>query len=434
MLDKIIRRFKRNKYADPVFLLLVCGVLLWVLFLYADSVLKDTSDTTPPPPPPAAAAATAATAISIATHPGAQINATNDTTVKAHSLAVLIQQSPVDQPHEMSRLHAIDQGYARWSTLQFVSSASSSSAATSVFAAIPEELRQTKSHSLFQHIQLLDIPTAPTVKQNSPMYRLISAFYSLTTLHQGVHEFILLCNTHTFVVIPNLQEFISRYASEDLFYSGNELAINYKSPSPLTFASGGAGIVLSHVSLTLMMVTWAMIQLPDLMIFLNRDSNIYDDCEILKAHDGKKRTKLTVNIFDRTSSLFTDIKCVMLFLSGIKDTGSESLRKSFQTSSLAQIQKIRIELSKNVNLELIKKEAKVYPFEVYLVTNEDKRHKGTMKGEKRVLISVAELLQCDARSKWEKGFLFVLISLKFHTYCTFHHYILLHLYLLYLSS
>ena len=122
------------------------------------------------------------------------------------------------------------------------------------------------------------------------------------------------------------------------------------------------------------------------------------------------------------------------FLSEIKDTGSESLRKSFQTSSLAQIQKIRIELSKNVNLELIKKEAKVYPFEVYLVTNEDKRHKGTMKGEKRVLISVAELLQCDARSKWEKGFLFVLISLKFHTNCTFHHYILLHLYLLYLSS
>merc|ERR1711871_305637 len=204
-----------------------------------------------------------------------------------------------------------------------------------------------------QHIQPLKIHSAPDGQHMSPMYRLIGTFYSLATLHQGIHEFLMLCNTHTFVIIPNLEDFIANYDSDELYYSGNELAIHYKSPSLLTFASGGAGIVLSHVSLSLILITWSIIQHPDLAILLERDESHRYHCDIFKSRsDRKKHSKVTMNVYDKTSSSYTDMRCVMLYMSDIRKNWNKLLQEEATISYTSFVQKIRIELSRKIRLEL----------------------------------------------------------------------------------
>ena len=401
MLRRVIHRFARNRWADPLWLLCVGCLLLWLLLLYANEVWNEVRSST--------AKETNVHGGESMIIPKMHANALVDgVTKRIPSLAVLIQQSPVDQPHEMNRLQAIDRGYAKWSSFSPSSPSSSSRmASTSVFAALSQEF--VEKQGPFQRIQPLFIPKAPNAQQYSPMYRLVSAFYSLATLHQGVYEFTLLCNTHTFVVIPNLEDFVSKYDADELFYSGNELAIHYKSPEQLTFASGGAGIVLSHVSISLMLLTWSIIQLPDLEIFLRTDSLQRHQCKIFDSSSNEKKSTITINIYNKKSNFYMSMKCVMLYLSDIKmNKNGVNLRTIPSMSSISVVQKLQIELSSKLNMELIKKESYEYPFEVFLVAKRNEREQQTVNSEGRVLIPISKLSQCDATSKWEKGYFILL--------------------------
>ena len=148
------------------------------------------------------------------------------------------------------------------------------------------------------------------------------------------------------------------------------------------------------------------------MIFLEKDASKRNDCKIFKpSFNRKKRTKITMNVYDKTSSAYTDMMCILLYISDIKKNDAENKyigRETPSISSIDPLQKIQIELSRKVNLELIKKDAREYPFEVYLVTKENNskqnhQQDGAIHDEKRVLIPMSDITQCTAISKWEKG-------------------------------
>ena len=70
-------------------------------------------------------------------------------------------------------------------------------------------------------------------------------------------DWLVFGNDHSFIIPSNLACFLRSLDHEDFIYTGNKLYLNYRGSS-LTFASGGAGAVLSHSCLKLMLITWTI--------------------------------------------------------------------------------------------------------------------------------------------------------------------------------
>ena len=164
------------------------------------------------------------------------------------SVAILIQQSPVDKPNQISRLKYIDSTWAQWTE--------ATDNHMQVFAAIPLDSVMAMAGAQFTNI--LPVIITNSFSSDTPMYRfmrfLVSTILSRTNM---VYKWIVMCNDHTFMVPQNLECFLGKYNPDELIYTGNKLAISYRDGT-LPFASGGAGLVFSHVAVNIMLITWVL--------------------------------------------------------------------------------------------------------------------------------------------------------------------------------
>jgi hypothetical protein len=281
---------------------------------------------------------------------------------RSRSLAILIQQSPVDPRSQIARLTVIDNSFASWSVMY---------KEVSIFAAVDAADIGT------QGLQNLRVISIKDYSKGTAMYRLVYALYTMLKDKGSFGGFIIICNDHSFIVVPNLVEYLKEFDPNNLFYTGNELAISYKG-STLSFASGGAGIVVSKSCISLMIVTWAIIRLPILVEIMSR-KELLEKCvlqEMLDSHSVLFETE--------------ELICSMNLILKLSDLAA--------TSGLTSVvlRDIFIRLSPSVTVIVTLKEISVPTTEsadLFIL----KIDEGLGKRD----ISVASLTSCTAVSTWE---------------------------------
>lgn len=185
------------------------------------------------------------------------------------SITVLIQQSPVRRTKQIDRLLTIDRTWARPFTL--FDSGQCSLPLMRLIAVVPMQPWtssevQNQHHHHFDHLQLLRLIALQynyTVHNNttsidSAYYNMAQSLTSVVFDSSYQSQWLLMCNDHTFVFRSNLLRFLEQLDYEDLIYSGNQLSIRYRG-RVVSFASGGAGVVLSRAAAELVLMTWHLI-------------------------------------------------------------------------------------------------------------------------------------------------------------------------------
>jgi hypothetical protein len=91
---------------------------------------------------------------------------------------------------------------------------------------------------------------------SSPYHNLLKSLLTVAS-SQGKEnvKWVVIGNDHTFMIPQNLAEFLNTLDADALVYTGNELKMQYRR-RVLSFASGGAGAVMSHVVVKLMLLVW----------------------------------------------------------------------------------------------------------------------------------------------------------------------------------
>jgi hypothetical protein len=163
----------------------------------------------------------------------------------------------VDQRNQLSRLKTIDSGWATWRTIP---------TRFAVYAAIPTQLnKENAANAGILMKRIKPIFLKPVGKgELRPDQNMIKAFVHIIANEDNMKWFVF-TNDHSFILPPNLAHFLNSLDSDVPVYSGNVL---YRGPHrnfKLYFASGGAGAVLSHVSLKLLLLSWAVSRNKDLV-------------------------------------------------------------------------------------------------------------------------------------------------------------------------
>ena len=180
------------------------------------------------------------------------------------TMKILLQQSPVLKSQQVSRLTAIDISWATWTKT------CDNFKKVELFAAIPFDclncsdlLQPTKS---FEAINKLKVPSVRfnvspylTTSISNPLYNLVQSVLQIVKMQSAYDKWLVLANDQTFVIVPNLIQFLAHYDAEELVYTGNELAIGMGSAA-VHFASGGAGAVLSMSCARLIAIVWTALQ------------------------------------------------------------------------------------------------------------------------------------------------------------------------------
>ena len=174
-------------------------------------------------------------------------NPTNPAFKKGNSIVILLQKSVVDPSHQMDRLKGIDKSWANWAAQEEIP----------VFAAVEDSL--LKEHGAISMIRSLDTEGAGLPPGDMPkgFGRFVNALLRIMTGQPA--SWYLIANDHSFIVPQNLAYFL-RNATTDadaMVYSGTKLGLQYKG-KPLVFASGGAGLILSHTSIKALLVVWSI--------------------------------------------------------------------------------------------------------------------------------------------------------------------------------
>ncbi len=180
-------------------------------------------------------------------------------------ISIFLQPSPVRQNDQLKRLYNIDNGWAASSSWQDESSRSFHSSAVRVFAAIsPEYLNGAESSMLssFKNIysirlQPYEKPAKATDLPTNAFSNLINVFLSFCIHNRSQSsKWLVYANDHSFFIPANLNRYLQSLDAEHLVYTGNRLAIHLGN-KVLSFASGGAGAVLSHGCVKLMLLLWS---------------------------------------------------------------------------------------------------------------------------------------------------------------------------------
>jgi hypothetical protein len=176
----------------------------------------------------------------------------------AGRVVVLLQQSQVQQSKQLVRLHNIDVSWALWASKGF----------TEVVAVLPYQIDPTLSKfNIIRSIRMFPIDSTSKESDNisSPYHNLIKAMFDVISISDSMKfssalvatKWLVIGNDHTFVVPGNLRKFLQALDADNLVYSGNQLNMEYRN-RVVSFASGGAGAVLSHVLVKLMLSAWLL--------------------------------------------------------------------------------------------------------------------------------------------------------------------------------
>ena len=168
------------------------------------------------------------------------------------NIVILLQQSPVNGKNQLQRLQVIDDGWAKWTMLSL--------SQVSVYAAIDNDNdndAQKNRNILFKNIRIIrhqrhTSDRKITENDDRPLENMIHSFATLALFHPL--EWLVFANDHTFMIPPNLQCFLSKWDAHVPIYSGNKLIRGTHRSFNLYFASGGAGVIVSHTALKMFLL------------------------------------------------------------------------------------------------------------------------------------------------------------------------------------
>jgi hypothetical protein len=184
------------------------------------------------------------------------------------TITILIQQSPVRRAKQIDRLLTIDHTWARPFTL--FDNGQCSLPVMRLIAVVPIQPWTSSEvqhqHHNFDHLQLLRVVALQynytlhnnTASMDSAYYNMAQSLTSVVFDSSYQSKWLLMCNDHTFVFRSNLLRFLEKLDHEDLIYSGSHLSIHYRG-RVVSFASGGAGVVLSRAAAVLVLMTWHLL-------------------------------------------------------------------------------------------------------------------------------------------------------------------------------
>jgi len=178
-----------------------------------------------------------------------------------YDTCIILQQSPVQPQLQSFRLSAIDDGWATWGgkcKVQVVAAAANNLL-----------LGNLSISTVLKYIHTIFINSSQTPM--SPYINMIETFTILSTSKYN-HKWFVFANDHTFMILPNLARHLASLDYDLAIYTGSKLQRgNYKKEF-LYFASGGAGAVLSHVSLKLLILSWVLTRNDIVVSTINRIS------------------------------------------------------------------------------------------------------------------------------------------------------------------
>lgn len=152
-----------------------------------------------------------------------------------NKVVLLLQPSPVFPTQQLERLKTIDISWASWID-DFEDHTFSIIAAGPAFDA-----KQVK----FEHMDILSLDAVQD--KFTPFKNLIQSFFTIVSTRPL--SWLVYGNDHSFVVPSNLDCFLRTLDPDLPTYSGNKLQRGEFHNFKLNFASGGAGCVVSHVSI-----------------------------------------------------------------------------------------------------------------------------------------------------------------------------------------
>ena len=166
-------------------------------------------------------------------------------------VAILLQSSPVRGSRQISRLRAIDDGYATW-TMNHGEQVHGRDSSVKIFAAVHNSSSYFSSNSkAFQNIQIIQ-----TLGKN-PFHKLVDAFMGVMT-DEVERQWLVMGNDHSFFVPHNLQRYLRTLPYSSLIYGGNRLGVTFHQKL-IFFASGGAGAIFSRGTVNGLLVLWSIL-------------------------------------------------------------------------------------------------------------------------------------------------------------------------------
>jgi hypothetical protein len=183
---------------------------------------------------------------------------------------IILQQSQVQESKQLVRLSTIDTSWAKWAK-----TAGRCTSSIRIVAAVPAAVYSSPNSS-FVNLYTMPMFSPKTALSGDADAPLLSSPYhnfirSLLTVASSAGKedvkWVVLGNDHTFMIPPNLAYFLGTLDVDTFVYSGNELRMQYRR-KVLSFASGGAGAVTSHVVVKLMLVVWFLTASDPLLISL----------------------------------------------------------------------------------------------------------------------------------------------------------------------
>lgn len=186
------------------------------------------------------------------------------------SVVVLLQQSQVQTAKQIERLRNIDQGWARWASSRQLCSRD-----VHIVAAMQEKDISTNQfesigiHTMFPVVWISPFNSSHKTITSSPYHQLVRSLFAILSSSGQLLplKWLVLANDHTFMIPQNLAQRLSTLDTEQLVYTGNQLALPFRK-EVLSFASGGAGAVLSHATAKLILGIWMLITEEDILLSL----------------------------------------------------------------------------------------------------------------------------------------------------------------------
>lgn len=184
------------------------------------------------------------------------------------STIILLQQSQVQTEKQLERLRSIDTGWARWKN------ATNACNDIRIVAALPNDVPPKDDFKLIGSLPMLPAAWAKIgsnkTSVSSPYHHLVCSLLALLSSSQSSQRYpslkwIVLANDHTFLIPQNLAKHLNAMDSDGLLYTGNQLALPFHKKI-LSFASGGAGAVLSHATAKLILSAWLLITDEDILL------------------------------------------------------------------------------------------------------------------------------------------------------------------------
>lgn len=301
---------------------------------------------------------------------------------KPLEIVILLQPSPVDTSNQIARLSNIDS--KSWG--QWVEKPSRLSNLVTIYAGIPiDSSKQLRNPILqFKNIKAISlssvIPESDKGKPGAGGYLfMVEQFLRLLLISQRPFRWFMFANDHTFIVPDNLYCLVNGKDFEMPLYGGSILQRGKHLNVPLKFASGGAGVVMSHTSLKLLVITWILTGNEVLSKFLSEPT--YDEFS-KKCESDNVRSNERIHLVGLSGN---DLYCAMQQVRTWMHHTDEVPPLTIKVSS-----KVQLLLSRGLDEFSLR-------VQFQTLTNAERGHIPLVNTLTREM-----LLQCDATTSWDR--------------------------------